>query len=147
MFKKPFLIAEIGINHNGSVSNAKKLIDLAKKYNFNAVKFQKRTIDIVYSKETLEGFRESPWGKTQRDQKKGLEFNKEDYFEIAKYCGEKQIEWFASAWDRNSQDFLKQFNCKYNKIASAMIVDKNHLEMNLLPLFFGLPLAQPFAIL
>ncbi len=124
-----FIIAEIGINHNGSLKICKELIDTAKECGCDAVKFQKRDIDIVYTQEYLESQRESPWGKTQRDQKKGLEFNKEDYYEIAKYCGEKQIEWFASAWDRNSQDFLKQFNCKYNKIASAMIVDKNHLEI------------------
>jgi N-acetylneuraminate synthase len=123
-----FLIAEIGINHNGDLDIAKKLIDNAKLANFDAVKFQKRTIDIVYSKEILDIPRESPWGTTTREQKEGLEFNYEEYQEIDKYCKYKNIEWFASAWDLNSLDFLKKFNLNYNKIASAMIVDKNFLK-------------------
>lgn len=125
---KPYLIAEIGINHNGDLSIAKKLIDNAKDAGFDAVKFQKRDIDIVYSKEILDAPRESPWGTTQRDQKKGLEFNLDDYLEIDKYCKEKSIEWFASAWDTNSLKFLDQFNLNYHKIASAMITDKKFLE-------------------
>lgn len=118
---KPFLIAEIGINHNGNISVAKKLIDFASEANFDAVKFQKRDIDSVYTKEFLESYRESPWGTTQRDQKKGLEFGKNEYQEIDKYCRKKKIEWFASSWDLNSQKFLQKFNCKYNKVASAML--------------------------
>ena len=118
-----FFIAEIGINHNGDLKICKDLIDLAVDAKCDAVKFQKRDINLVYKKDFLDGFRDSPWGKTQRDQKKGLEFGKNEYDEINKYCKEKKIEWFASAWDLNSQKFLKQYNLKYNKIASAMIVN------------------------
>ncbi len=125
---KVFVIGEIGINHNGDINIAKELIDISKEVGADAVKFQKRTIDIVYSKETLDGFRESPWGKTQREQKEGLEFGIDEYKEIDKYCKEKEILWFASAWDLESQKFLKQFDLKFNKIASAMIVFKDLLE-------------------
>ena len=117
-----YIIAEIGINHNGDINIAKDLIKAAKEAGCNAVKFQKRTIDIVYTKELLDSFRESPWGKTQRAQKEGLEFGLKEYKEIDRYCKEVGIEWFASAWDLESQKFLRQFNCKYNKIASAMLV-------------------------
>lgn len=117
-----FIIAEIGINHNGDVEIAKQLIDVAKDAGADAVKFQKRTIDLVYTKEMLDSPRESPWGTTQRAQKEGLEFGLDEYREIDAYCREKGIEWFASAWDIESQKFLRQFDCKYNKIASAMIV-------------------------
>ena len=123
MKKKPYLIAEIGINHNGDMEIAKKLISNAKQANFDAVKFQKRDIELVYSKEILDSLRESPWGTTQRDQKNGLEFEEKDYDEINDYCKSKNIEWFCSAWDINSLNFLKKYNLKYNKIASAMIVD------------------------
>lgn len=123
-----FIIAEIGINHNGDVSIAKELIDLAKGTGCDAVKFQKRTIDLVYSKELLDSNRESPWGKTQRAQKEGLEFGLDEYKEIDSYCREKNIEWFASAWDLDSQKFLRQFNLKYNKIASAMLVYHDFLR-------------------
>lgn len=125
--KKPFLIAEIGINHNGNLDIAKKLIDCAVNSNFNAVKFQKRDIDLVYTKEVLDTFRESPWGTTTREQKKGLEFQEKEYDEISNYCKKKKIEWFASAWDLNSLNFLKKYDLKFNKIASAMIVDKKFL--------------------
>lgn len=118
----PFIIAEIGINHNGDINIAKDLIKLAKDVGCDAVKFQKRTIDIVYSKELLDSPRESPWGHTQRAQKEGLEFGLKEYQEIDRYCKELGIEWFASAWDVESQKFLRQFNCKYNKVASAMLV-------------------------
>ena len=126
--KKPFLIAEIGINHNGDVNIAKKLIANAKNAGFDSVKFQKRTIDLVYSKEILDQKRESPWGTTQRQQKQGLEFSIDDYKEIDSYCKQQDIEWFASAWDIESLNFLDQFGCKYQKIASAMIVDKSFLK-------------------
>lgn len=125
----PFVIAEIGINHNGSIDIAKQLIDAAKDAGADAVKFQKRTIDLVYTKEMLDSPRESPWGKTQRAQKEGLEFGRDAYSEIGRYCREKGIEWFASAWDLESQKFLRQFNCKYNKIASAMLVYEPMLRM------------------
>ncbi|MBW2660716.1 MAG: N-acetylneuraminate synthase family protein [Deltaproteobacteria bacterium] len=123
-----FIIAEIGINHNGDVEIAKQLIDVAKLAGADAVKFQKRTIDLVYKKEMLDSLRESPWGTTQREQKEGLEFGLEEYKEIDAYCKEKGIEWFASAWDLESQKFLRQFDCKYNKIASAMIVYEDLLR-------------------
>ena len=116
------IVAEIGINHNGDIDVCKKLIDLAVDSGCDAVKLQKRDIDLVYTKEFLDSARESPWGTTQRDQKAGLEFSNEDYLEIDKYCKTKDIAWFASSWDLNSQQFLKKFNTKYNKIASAMIV-------------------------
>ena len=125
---KPYLIAEIGINHNGDINIAKKLIDLSKEAGFDAVKFQKRDIEIVYSKEQLDTPRESPWGKTTRDQKIGLEFEKREFDEIDKYCKEINIDWFASAWDLNSLNFLESYDLKYNKIASAMIVDKEFLN-------------------
>ncbi len=123
-----FIIAEIGINHNGDVAIAKQLIDVAKDAGADAVKFQKRTIDLVYSKEMLDSPRESPWGTTQRAQKEGIEFGLEEYQEIDAYCKAKQIPWFASVWDIESQKFLRQFNLKYNKIASAMIVSENLLK-------------------
>jgi len=125
--KNTFLIAEIGINHNGDINIAKKLIDNASMCGFNAVKFQKRTIDIVYSKKELEKYRESPWGTTQREQKQGLEFSEKEYDIIDLYCKKKNINWFASAWDIKSLEFLDKYNLKYNKIASAMIVDKAFL--------------------
>ena len=124
---KPYLIAEIGINHNGDLNIAKKLIDVSKSSGFDAVKFQKRDIEAVYSKEILDTPRESPWGKTTRDQKIGLEFDENEYDEINNYCSKVKIDWFASAWDTNSLNFLDKYNLKYNKIASAMIVDKNFL--------------------
>lgn len=124
-----FIVGEIGINHNGSMEICKNLIDVAVDSGCDAVKFQKRDIDLVYTQEMLDSERESPWGTTQRDQKMGLEFSEDDYWEIDRYAKQKGIEWFASAWDLNSQRFLRKFDCKYNKIASAMIVDIDLLEM------------------
>ena len=108
-----FIIAEIGINHNGDMGITKQLIDVASDAGADAVKFQKRSIDLVYTKDFLNSKRDSPWGTTQYDQKKGLEFNLSDYEEINKYCLEKNITWFASAWDLKSQFFLRQFNLKF----------------------------------
>ena len=125
---KPFFIAEIGINHNGDMEIIKKLIDNAYEANFDCVKFQKRDIDLVYSKEILDTPRESPWGTTTRQQKEGLELGKNHYDEIDEYCKKKNISWFASAWDLNSLMFLDQYDLKYNKIASAMIVDEKFLS-------------------
>ena len=119
-----YIVAEIGINHNGSLTIAKDLIDVAINCGCNAVKFQKRTVEQVYSKETLEIPRESPWGKTTGDQKKGLELSLDDYDKINEYCKNK-IDWFASCWDIQSQEDMKPYNFKHNKIASAMIT---HLE-------------------
>ncbi len=116
-----FLIAEIGINHNGDLAIAKQLIDAAVDAGFDAVKFQKRTIDVVYTKEFLDGPRESQWGTTQRHQKEGLEFTSEDYAEIDRYCKSKNIQWTASAWDIDAQLFLQKFNCAFNKVASPML--------------------------
>jgi N-acetylneuraminate synthase len=116
-----FFIAELGINHNGDLQIAKDLIKLSQEAGCDAVKFQKRTIDLVYTKEFLDSFRESPWGLTQRAQKEALEFGSDEYREIDSYCTDLGIEWFASAWDLESQKFLRQFNCRHNKIASAML--------------------------
>jgi N-acetylneuraminate synthase len=124
-----FFVAEVGINHNGDMAICKELINVAADAGCDAVKFQKRDINLVYTQEFLDSPRESPWGKTQRAQKEGLEFDREDYQEIDRYCNEKGIKWFASAWDTNSQEFLRQFDCQYNKIASAMIVHKDLLHM------------------
>lgn len=123
-----FIVAEIGINHNGDLALAKKLIDTAVIAGCDAVKFQKRTVDKVYTKEYLDGPRQSPWGETQRAQKEGLEFGKAEYDEIDRYCKEKGIEWYASAWDIDSQKFLQQYDCKYNKVASAMLTNDELLE-------------------
>ncbi len=117
-----FIIAEIGINHNGDIDIVKKLIDGAVFAGCDAIKFQKRTIEKVYSKEELDRPRDSPWGTTNREQKLGLEFDKKEYDEIDRYCREKGIYWFASAWDLDSQKFLRQYKSKYNKIASAMLI-------------------------
>jgi N-acetylneuraminate synthase len=123
-----FVIAEIGINHNGDLGIAKELIKVAKDAGCDAVKFQKRTIELVYTKELLDSPRESPWGTTQRQQKEGLEFGLADYQEIDRYCKELGIEWFASAWDVESLKFLRQFDLKYHKVASAMIVAHDFLK-------------------
>lgn len=124
-----FITAEIGINHNGDMEIAKKLIDIAKTAGCDAVKFQKRTIDKVYSKEVLDTPRESPWGTTTRDQKLGLEFNEKQYDIINEYCKQKEIEWYASAWDIDSQVFLRKYNLKHNKVASAMLTNRKLLEI------------------
>ena len=126
--EKIFIIAEIGINHNGDINLAKKLMKLAKDAGCDAVKFQKRTINIVYTDSFLKEKRESPWGTTQRDQKEGLEFNENEYRKIDSYSKELDILWFASAWDIPSQDFLKQFDLSYNKVASAMITNLDFVE-------------------
>ena len=123
-----FITAEIGINHNGDIEIAKKLIDVAISAGCDAVKFQKRNIEKVYSKSVLDSPRDSQWGNTTRDQKLGLEFNLDDYKIIDDYCIKNNIEWYASSWDLDSQDFLKQFNLKHNKVASAMVTNIPLLE-------------------
>ncbi|MDD5596487.1 MAG: N-acetylneuraminate synthase family protein [Victivallaceae bacterium] len=123
-----FIIAEIGINHNGDINIAKQLINIAKECGCDAVKFQKRTVEAVYPKEVLDAPRESPWGTTNREQKMHLEFGLDEYKAIDAYCRGKEIEWFASAWDCLSLEFLRQFNLKYNKIASAMLADLNFVR-------------------
>ena len=126
--KEVFIIAEIGINHNGDMGLVKKLIDMAKDTGCDAVKFQKRSIDVVYTKDLLDSPRESPWGKTQRAQKEGIELTEKDYDAVDKYCKEKGIEWFASAWDIPSQKVLQKYNSKYNKVASAMLTNVPFLK-------------------
>jgi len=116
-----YFIAEIGINHNGDMKIAKNLIDIAKRYGCDAVKFQKRTLDIVYTPEYMDGPRESPFGTTQRDLKERLEFGEAEYKEIDSYCKSIGIDWFASAWDEKSQEFLAGFDMPHNKLASAML--------------------------
>lgn len=123
-----FVIAEIGINHNGMVSLAKKMIDIAVTTGCDAVKFQKRTVDVVYTKEELAKERKSVFGNTNGDLKRGLEFGYEEYKEIDKYCKEKGILWFASCWDEQSVDFIEQFDVPCHKIASASITDINLLK-------------------
>jgi len=119
-----YLIAEIGINHNGSLVITKQLIDAAAAAGFDAVKFQKRTIDKVYTKELLDSPRESQWGTTQREQKMGLEFDREQYQEIDHYCKERGVAWTASAWDVDAQHFIRDFDVSFNKVASAMLGHK-----------------------
>ena len=123
-----YIIAELGINFNGSVELAKALIDKAASAGCDAVKFQKRTVDKVYTKEFLNSPRQSPFGTTQREQKNGIEFGEKEYDEINEYCRGK-IDWYASAWDCDSQEFLKKYNLKYNKIASAMVKNTELVDM------------------
>lgn len=127
--KKPYLIAEIGINHNGSLEIAKKLILQAKKYNFDAVKFQKRTPEISTPEEFKNNLRETPWGNmTYLEYKKKIEFGYKEYKAINKFCRKLKIDWFVSCWDIESIKFMKRFKCKYNKVASAMITNIDFLE-------------------
>ena len=123
-----FIIAEIGINHNGSVDLAKKMIDIASVTGCDAVKFQKRTIDVVYTKEELAKERKSVFGNTNGDLKRGLEFGKKEYKEIDSYCKKKGMIWFASCWDEGSVDFIEQFDVPCYKIASASLTDDNLLK-------------------
>jgi N-acetylneuraminate synthase len=126
--KPCYVIAEIGINHNGDIDLAKKLINVASGSGCDAVKFQKRTIDVVYTAEELAKPRESPFGATNGDLKRGLEFEQEEYEEIDRYCREVKIDWFASCWDEASVDFIAQFNVPCFKIASASLTDDKLLR-------------------
>ena len=123
-----FICAEIGINHNGSIAITKKLIDVAVRCGCDAVKFQKRNVEMVYTKETLDSPRESPFGKTTREQKLGLELSLKQYSMIDKYCKKQKIHWYVSSWDVQSQIEMRKFHTKYNKIASAMLIHKKLLE-------------------
>ena len=124
-----FIIAEIGINHNGDMSLAKELIDTASSAGCDAVKFQKRTIDLVYNQEELDAPRESPWGTTNREQKEGLEFNLQEYKELENYCNSQSMDFIVSCWDTQSVDDIESScNVKYHKVASALITDKEFLE-------------------
>lgn len=122
------VVAEIGINHNGDVEIAKQLVRISHEAGCSAVKFQKRTIDLVYSERILSSPRESPWGVTQRDQKLGLEFSLEQYREINGYCAELGIDWSASAWDIPSLHFVEAFAPSFHKVASAMITHLDFLK-------------------
>ncbi len=121
-----FIIGEIGINHNGDIEIAKELIKIAKDSGCNAVKFQKRDVDVVYSNEYLEEKRQSPFGITQREQKEALEFGENEYNEIDRFCKLLDIDWFVSVWDINSLKFIDKYDLKYNKICSPMI---DHVEL------------------
>ncbi len=123
-----YIVAEIGINHNGSLDLAKKLIDIAVVCGCDAVKFQKRTIDVVYTAEELANPRTTPFGETNGDLKRGLEFGYEQYGEINRYCKEKNIDWFTSCWDEGAVDFIEQFDPVCYKIASASLTDDNLLR-------------------
>ena len=123
-----FVVAEIGINHNGDLGLAKQLIDVAVNAGCDAVKFQKRTIEVVYSPEELARPRENPFGETNGDLKRGLEFSKDQYGEIAAYCEQREIIWFASPWDEASVDFLESFAVPCHKVASASLTDDNLLR-------------------
>ena len=123
-----FITAEIGINHNGSMKIAKELIDVASTAGCDAVKFQKRNVEKVYSKKVLDSYRESMWGTTTREQKFGLEFSEKQYSKIDQYCKKKKILWYVSCWDVGSQIQMRKFKTKYNKVASAMLTHKKLLE-------------------
>ena len=123
-----FITAEIGINHNGSMKIAKELIDVASAAGCDAVKFQKRNVEKVYSKKVLDSYRESMWGTTTREQKFGLEFSEKQYSKIDQYCKKKKILWHVSCWDVGSQIQMRKFKTKYNKVASAMLTHKKLLE-------------------
>jgi len=123
-----FITAEIGINHNGDIDIAKQLIDVAIDAGCDAIKFQKRTIEKVYSEDVLNSSRQSPWGNTTREQKNGLEFSLEQYGIIDQYCKNKKIPWFTSCWDLDSQIAMRKFDTQYNKVASAMLIHSKLLE-------------------
>jgi N-acetylneuraminate synthase len=123
-----YVIGEIGINHNGDVEIAKKLIEMAEAVGCNAVKFQKRTVEIVYTAEELAKLRENPFGTTNGDLKRGLEFSRAQYEEIDRYCKEAEIAWFSSCWDEGSVDFIEHFHPPCYKIASASLTDDNLLR-------------------
>ncbi|MBI2288034.1 MAG: N-acetylneuraminate synthase family protein [Chloroflexi bacterium] len=127
--ERVFISAEVGINHNGDMDIARKLIDVAAFAGCDAVKFQKRTIDLVYTKEFLDSPRESPWGTTQRAQKEALEFGEDEYDMIDDYCRSKGIEWYASAWDIESQSFLRKYDLRHNKVASPLLTHTKLLKV------------------
>ena len=124
-----FITAEIGTNHVGSIDIAKKIIDVAVETGCDAVKFQKKDVKNIYSKEFLDAYLESPWGTTQRSMRLNREFSLEQFKEIDDYCRTKKIEWYVSCWDTKSQIEMRQFNTKYNKVASAMLTHEKLLHL------------------
>jgi N-acetylneuraminate synthase len=127
--KKTYIIAEIGINHNGDFNLAKELISMAKTNDCDAVKFQKRDIESVYTKEELDAPRQSPWGTTNREQKMGLEFSIDQYKELEKFSNELGLDFIVSCWDAKSVDLIESnLNVKYHKVASALLTDRSFLE-------------------
>jgi N-acetylneuraminate synthase len=122
------MVAEIGINHNGEVDKAKKLIDRARTVGFDFVKFQKRTVEDVYTPDELAQYRESPWGYSNREQKEGLEFSTYEYNQIDEHCKRVGIKWFASPWDRKSVDFLARYEPPFIKVASPMVTNTSLLD-------------------
>ena len=123
-----YIIAEIGINHNGDIDLAKRLISVALAAGCNAVKFQKRTVDIVYTEKELATPRENPFGTTNGDLKRGLEFGPDDFDEIQSFCKQVKIDWFVSPWDEKSVDFMEKYDTPVYKIASASLTDDNLLR-------------------
>lgn len=121
-----FIIAEIGTNHVGSIDIAKKIIDVAVDAGCDAVKFQKKSVEQIYDKEFLDSKLDSPWGSTEREMRLGREFSLQQFEEIDDYCKKKNIDWFVSCWDTQSQISMRKFNTKYNKVASAMVT---HLKL------------------
>jgi N-acetylneuraminate synthase len=126
--KPCYIVGEIGINHNGDLGIARRLIDLASVAGADAIKFQKRTVDVVYSADELAKARENPFGPTNGHLKRGLEFGQDQYQNIDRYCKEKSVTWFASCWDEASVDFMEQFNPPAYKIASASLTDDHLLK-------------------
>ena len=126
---KPLLIAEIGINHNGDLDLAKQIIDIAYESGCDFVKFQKRNPDVCVPQKIRNTLRDTPWGViTYLEYKKKIEFGLNEYIEIDKYCKNKGIEWSASAWDLESQDFINKFKVPFNKVASAMNTNLDFIE-------------------
>ena len=123
-----YVIAEVGINHNGDIDLAKRLISVAVAAGCDAVKFQKRTVDIVYTEKELATPRPNPFGETNGDLKRGLEFGEEDFAEISSFCKQVKIDWFVSPWDEKSVDFMEPFNMPVYKVASASLTDDNLLR-------------------
>ena len=124
-----FIIGEIGTNHAGNIKIAKKIIDAAVTAGFNAIKFQKKNVEKIYTNKFLDSYLESPWGTTQREMRLYREFSNKQFNEIDMYCKKKKIPWFVSCWDIDSQIEMKKFNLKYNKIASAMLIHEKLLKI------------------
>jgi N-acetylneuraminate synthase len=144
-----FIVAEIGINHNGDVELARKLIDAARSAGCDAVKFQKRTVDAVYTAEELAAPRESPFGRTNGDLKRGLEFGRDEYAQIDRHCRRAGIPWFASCWDEQAADFIEAFDPPCFKIASACLTDVEllrHLRSKGRPLLLSTGMSSPAQI-